>query len=230
MQQPDRITVEEVARRIGAGEKLVFVDAREPNNWAESEELIGGATRVPPDEVTHHTGRLPKNPIVVYCDSPGEAASTRVATELAARGWHEARPLMGGLEAWKRARLPLVSKSKGREEPRPVHGTAHPYPPSPSGEASPPERMQSPVHVSSPREGVAGTGRPSTPMADPPSAHRKQPDDVGGLPQTRSKGGDLDVRQRIQVGDIGTRPRDTTESVPGDRESLRFSQRPSQRH
>ncbi len=229
MQQPDRITVEEVARRIGAGEKLVFVDAREPNHWAKSEELIGGATRVPPDELAHHAGRLPKNPLVVYCSSPNEAASARVAAELTERGWHEARPLLGGLDAWKKARLPITAKPKEAEEPHPVPETPRSAPPLPSGDVTPPPRPD-PMQAWVPREGVAGTGGPSTPMADPASAHRKQPDELEGMPETRSTSGDLDVRERIQVGDIGTQKRDTTEPVPGSRESIRYSQRPSQQH
>ena len=227
--QPDRITVEEVARRIDAGEKLVFVDAREPNHWAESEELIGGATRVPPDEVAHHAGRLPKNPLVVYCSSPYEASSARVAAELTERGWHEARPLLGGLDAWKHARLPIVAKPMGAEEKHPVTETPRSIPPAPSGEAAPPARSE-PMPAWVPREGVAGTGGPNTPMADVPSAHRKQPDELEGMPETRSKSGDLDVRERIQIGDIGTTAPDTTEPVPGSRESIRYSQRPSQQH
>jgi rhodanese-related sulfurtransferase len=159
--QPDRITIHEVMRRINAHEKLVFVDARDAASWANSEELIGGATRVPPTDVAAHTGRLPGNPLIVYCDSPHQQTSMNVARDLASRGFHEVRVLDGGFDAWKQARGWIVAKPAGGD----VRLRSPTLPETPQAHAKAPSRI--------PTEGVAGEGEPSTPMERIPSPHHR---------------------------------------------------------
>src|SRR5687767_6724102 len=119
--QPDRISTEEVIRRIDSGEEIVFVDARRRDAFDSSEEMIGGAIRVPPDDVAGYVSRLPPyRAIVVYCTCASEQSSMNVARELLERGFHEARPLLGGFEEWKRKKGFVVGKPAERLE----HGEA----------------------------------------------------------------------------------------------------------
>ncbi len=66
--EPDRITVDEVRRRIARGERPVMIDARSAASWSEASSQVPGSIRVPPDEVAGHLREIPKGrPIVAYC-------------------------------------------------------------------------------------------------------------------------------------------------------------------
>ena len=63
-----RISVDEVRKRMQAGEDLVFLDTRNPHAWAQSEVTLPDAIRVPADEVDKHLAEIPKGkPLVAYC-------------------------------------------------------------------------------------------------------------------------------------------------------------------
>lgn len=63
-----RITVDEIRKRMQAGEDFVFLDTRNPHAWAQSDVMISGALRVPVDEVDKHLTEIPKDkPLVAYC-------------------------------------------------------------------------------------------------------------------------------------------------------------------
>jgi rhodanese-related sulfurtransferase len=63
-----RITVEELKRRMEAGEGFTVIDVRNPQAWAESDTQIPEAIRVPLDELDENLSRIPKNrPVVAYC-------------------------------------------------------------------------------------------------------------------------------------------------------------------
>ena len=63
-----RITVEELKKRMDAGEDFTIIDVRNPKAWAESDTVIPGAIRVPLDELEENLPRIPKNrPVVAYC-------------------------------------------------------------------------------------------------------------------------------------------------------------------
>jgi rhodanese-related sulfurtransferase len=63
-----RITVEELKRRMEAGEDFTVIDVRNPQAWAESDTQIPKAIRVPLDELDENLSRIPKNrPVVTYC-------------------------------------------------------------------------------------------------------------------------------------------------------------------
>ncbi|MBI2392589.1 MAG: hypothetical protein HYV09_23595 [Deltaproteobacteria bacterium] len=189
MQQPDRITIDEVMRRINRGEKLVFVDVRDRDAWSESEALIGGATRVPPDEIEKHAARLPKNPLVVYCSSPNEQTSMQVARELLGRGWREVRPLAGGFDAWQRARGFVAAKPKGGD----VHRELRTHAPVAVS------RTPSPQAEGAPSQAGAGAGAPATPMSPMPSDHRRRPDEVPVDREALVQGSDRDIKPRVQL-------------------------------
>lgn len=63
-----RITVDELKRRMEAGEDFVLIDVRNPHAWAESNSMLPEAIRVPPDKLEENLPRIPKNrPVVAYC-------------------------------------------------------------------------------------------------------------------------------------------------------------------
>jgi adenylyltransferase/sulfurtransferase len=63
-----RIKVEELKKRMDAGEELTIVDVRNPQSWAESDTMIPEAVRIPRDSLDQNLARIPKSrPVVAYC-------------------------------------------------------------------------------------------------------------------------------------------------------------------
>jgi rhodanese-related sulfurtransferase len=63
-----RITVDELKRRMDAGEEFTIIDVRSPEAWAESDTMIPGSIRVPLDQVEKDLLAIPKTrPVVAYC-------------------------------------------------------------------------------------------------------------------------------------------------------------------
>ena len=68
MADAPRITVEELKRRMDAGEDFTVIDVRNPNACAETDTVIPEAIRVPLDKLEESLPRIPKNrPVVAYC-------------------------------------------------------------------------------------------------------------------------------------------------------------------
>ena len=68
MADASRITVEELKRRMDAGEDFTIIDTRNPQAWAESDTMIPEAIRIPVDKLEENFWRIPKNrPVVAYC-------------------------------------------------------------------------------------------------------------------------------------------------------------------
>jgi rhodanese-related sulfurtransferase len=68
MTDAPRITVDELKRRMEAGETFTVIDVRNPQAWAESDAMLPEAIRVPLDKLEENLPRIPKSrPIVVYC-------------------------------------------------------------------------------------------------------------------------------------------------------------------
>jgi rhodanese-related sulfurtransferase len=63
-----RITVDELRKRMEAGEDFTLIDTRNPQAWAESQEKLPDAIRVPVDALEQNVSRIPKDkPAVAYC-------------------------------------------------------------------------------------------------------------------------------------------------------------------
>jgi rhodanese-related sulfurtransferase len=63
-----RITVDELKRRMEAGEDFVLIDVRNPQVWAESDTMLPEAIRIPMEKLEENLPRIPKNkPVVAYC-------------------------------------------------------------------------------------------------------------------------------------------------------------------
>jgi rhodanese-related sulfurtransferase len=63
-----RITVDELRKRMEAGEDFTIIDTRNPQAWAASDQKLPEAIRVPIDSLEQSLSKIPKNkPIVAYC-------------------------------------------------------------------------------------------------------------------------------------------------------------------
>ena len=68
MADAPRITIEELKKRMEAGEDFTVIDVRNPQAWAESDTQIPEAIRVPLDKLDENLPRIPKDkPVVTYC-------------------------------------------------------------------------------------------------------------------------------------------------------------------
>ena len=66
--EPQRITTEELKRRMDSGERLVLLDDRAPEAWEKSDVQIPGSLRVPANELDKHLQKIPHSTAVVtYC-------------------------------------------------------------------------------------------------------------------------------------------------------------------
>jgi hypothetical protein len=68
MNDAPRITVDELKRRMEAGEDFTVIDTRNPREWAQSETMLPEAIRIQVDDLDKNLARIPKNkPVVAYC-------------------------------------------------------------------------------------------------------------------------------------------------------------------
>jgi membrane protein DedA with SNARE-associated domain/rhodanese-related sulfurtransferase len=95
-----RISMGELQALIEAGHDPVFVDARSITAQ-QLESAIPGALLYKECGPDRLMATLDKDRhIVVYCSCPNDVTAAQVAKEFLANGFHRARPLQGGLDAW----------------------------------------------------------------------------------------------------------------------------------
>lgn len=113
MPQASRITVDELKKRMDAGEDFTLIDVRNPMAWDQSDTMMPGAIRVAADELEANLPRIPKNrPAVAYCTRPGEGSNASLAQQLQSRGYNNVYALRGGFDAWREAGFPIQSKRR----------------------------------------------------------------------------------------------------------------------
>lgn len=96
-----RLSPAEAQEKIKAG--ALILDVRTPLERKEAK--IPGSQAIPLDKLASEWERLPKNKeIICQCRSGNRSASA--ARFLASRGY-KAYNLVGGIEAWKRHKLPV---------------------------------------------------------------------------------------------------------------------------
>jgi rhodanese-related sulfurtransferase len=66
--EPDRITINEVKKRMDRGEPILFIDTRNSHDWSESDVKLPGALRIHFSELEQHLAELPRDRLIVtYC-------------------------------------------------------------------------------------------------------------------------------------------------------------------
>jgi membrane protein DedA with SNARE-associated domain/rhodanese-related sulfurtransferase len=116
-----RISVDELYRLMDAGIAPLIVDVRSPTARVIEPRHIPGALHLPLQGFETHIAELPRDrEIILYCSCPNEASAAQVAKLLMNHGFVRVRPLLGGLEAWIAAGLPVESLAAvAEEEPAP---------------------------------------------------------------------------------------------------------------
>jgi membrane protein DedA with SNARE-associated domain/rhodanese-related sulfurtransferase len=106
-----RITVDELYKKLEAGENPMILDLRSRAALNEEPDLIRGALHMSMDEVDSRLREIPRDrDIILYCACPNEVSSARVALLLHRKGFSHVRPLFGGIDAWRERKYPTESR------------------------------------------------------------------------------------------------------------------------
>jgi uncharacterized membrane protein YdjX (TVP38/TMEM64 family)/rhodanese-related sulfurtransferase len=106
-QDPRWIESDELQRRLAAGDQVMLVDVRQPDEFTAPPGHLPGAVNVPLAELAGRTPDLArrKEPIVVVCKT--DRRSARAAAELSAAGLKDVAVLRGGTDGWHQRGLML---------------------------------------------------------------------------------------------------------------------------
>lgn len=113
MLPPLPVSAEDVKRRMNSGERIVFMDARSPDEWDTARTQLAGSLRVAPAEVENHLRFIPRGRPVVTYDSAQGVSAARAAAALIENGWHDVHPLEGGFAAGERAGIATEPRADG---------------------------------------------------------------------------------------------------------------------
>jgi rhodanese-related sulfurtransferase len=105
--KPAWIESAELQRRLTAGEGVILVDVRQPEEFTAPPGHLRGAVNVPLADLSGRTGELAarKQPIVVVCKT--DRRSARAAADLLAAGLRNVTVLRGGTDGWHQKGLAL---------------------------------------------------------------------------------------------------------------------------
>jgi membrane protein DedA with SNARE-associated domain/rhodanese-related sulfurtransferase len=99
----ERITVDDFKMMMEQGHEPILVDARSATAQM-LDPAVPGALLFNGGDLSAEINGLDKSrPIIVYCSCPNDVTAAHVAKNLVGQGFHRARPLHGGLEAWNAA-------------------------------------------------------------------------------------------------------------------------------
>jgi len=102
------VSPEALKRRLDAGDDVTIVDLRTALDVAATPYAIPGSRWLAAGAIDEHEVELLRSrDVVLYCASPNDATSARVALELQHKGISRVRPLEGGLAAWMALNLPV---------------------------------------------------------------------------------------------------------------------------
>jgi membrane protein DedA with SNARE-associated domain/rhodanese-related sulfurtransferase len=97
----ERISMAEFASLIEQGQQPIIIDARSLTAQ-QLDAAIPGALPFAADDPQAFMAGLDKDRhIIVYCSCPNDVTAAQVAKQFLTNGFHRARPLQGGLDAWK---------------------------------------------------------------------------------------------------------------------------------
>lgn len=121
MFSPETVRAESVGQRLLAGEPVLLMDARSPDEWRRADLQLAGSLRIRPSEVENHLRLIPQGrPVVTYCGCPEARCSRRAAEALIENGWKDVHPLAGGFDAALAAGLPTEARAPEDEVAEPA--------------------------------------------------------------------------------------------------------------
>ena len=106
-QEPEWIEPDELQRRMAAGDPIMLLDVRQPEEFTAPPGHLPSAVNVPLAELAGRISELAqrKQPVVVVCKT--DRRSARAATEMLAAGLTEVAVLRGGTDGWHQRELAL---------------------------------------------------------------------------------------------------------------------------
>ena len=99
----ERISIHDLKQLMEQGREPVLVDARSATAQMLEPSVPGAVLFNGGDPLTALAAFGKDQHIVVYCSCPNDVTAAHVAKQLLAHGYHRAKPLHGGLEAWNTA-------------------------------------------------------------------------------------------------------------------------------
>ena len=111
--QVDRISVEELGKLIADGAQPVLVDARSVTAQMLEPAAPGAVLFNGGEPIAAITALDKDRHIIVYCSCPNDVTAAHVAKQLHVYGYHRAKPLHGGLEAWNAVYRPPQAPADG---------------------------------------------------------------------------------------------------------------------
>lgn len=115
-----RITVDQLRHELADGHAPLVLDVRSAVSRRLDPQIVDGAVMADAEHIEYALPGVPHDrELVIYCNCPTEATSARAAKTLMAHGYHDVRPLQGGLAAWVKAgcatqRLPAAGEAARR--------------------------------------------------------------------------------------------------------------------
>ena len=105
--EPLWIEADELRRRLTAGDRLVILDVRQPDEFTSPPGHLPGAVNVPLTELADRTSDLASRnqPIVVVCKT--DRRSAHAAADLLTAGLKDVAVLRGGTDGWHQRGLGL---------------------------------------------------------------------------------------------------------------------------
>ena len=115
----DRITPEELKRKLDAGEEVVIVDLRGSLDFEAEPAMIPGAVHLDYADLEEVSDELAKAAeVVLYCNCPNEVTSAKMALMLRRKGVQKIRPLQNGLTGWRDLGYPVSESQEPVAEKR----------------------------------------------------------------------------------------------------------------
>jgi len=99
----ERLSIEELRELLTQGHQPVLVDARSVTAQMLDPAVPGALTYSGGPPIPELAALAKDHPIIVYCSCPNDVTAAQVAKHLISHGYTRARPLHGGLDAWKAA-------------------------------------------------------------------------------------------------------------------------------
>lgn len=108
-----KITPAELGQMLDAGQTPIILDVRSPLELDQDPAVIRGAIHIAMDDLETRHGEFSRDrEIIIYCDCPNEVSSAKMALLLRRRGFSRVRPLLGGIDAWRKANYPMDIPTK----------------------------------------------------------------------------------------------------------------------